>query len=79
MPEKLPQRGEREVEKDPLFSVFLCSEMHESVIWKRSQEPLLGSFFNVQRNLQNPNSFGVVPGIFATFCRALELFGSKIF
>ena len=38
MPEKLPQRGERNVEKDPLFSVFLCSEMHESVILQFSKK-----------------------------------------
>ena len=40
--------------------------------WKRSPEPLLGSFLDVQRYLQNPNS-RVVSGIFATFCRASEL------
>ena len=40
--------------------------------WKRSPEPLLGSFLDVQWNLQNPNS-RVVSGIFATFCRTLKL------
>jgi hypothetical protein len=40
--------------------------------WKRSQEPLLGSFLNVKRYLQNPNS-RAISGIFATFCRASEL------
>ena len=39
--------------------------------WKRSPEPLLGSFLDVQRYLQNPNS-RVVSGIFASFSRALE-------
>ena len=39
--------------------------------WKRSPEPLLGSFLDVQRYLQNPNS-RVVSGIFARFSRALE-------
>ncbi len=39
--------------------------------WKRSPEPLLGSFLDVQRYPQNPNS-QVVSGIFASFSRALE-------
>ncbi len=39
--------------------------------WKRSPEPSLGSFLDVQRYLQNPNS-RVVSGIFASFSRALE-------
>ena len=39
--------------------------------WKRSPEPLLGSFLDVQRYLQNPNS-RVVSGIYASFSRVLE-------
>ncbi len=43
---------------------------------KRSPEPLLGSFLDVQRYLQNPNS-RVVSGIFASFSRAFGQY--KIF
>ena len=42
------------------------------LVLERSPEPLLGSFLDVQRYLQNPNS-QVVSGILATFSRALEL------
>ena len=55
-----------------------CPEMHGFCNFavfvdekSRAPEPLLGSFLDVQRYLQNPNS-RVVSGIFAIFSRALE-------
>ena len=50
---------------------FGCEKFALLLVLERSPEPLLGSFLDVQRYLQNPN-YQVVSGIFASFSRALE-------
>ena len=74
-------RAPERVKRDPhVFVLFLhpkkcltcgAKSLRSFWFWKRSPEPLLGSFLDVQRYLQNPNS-RVVSGIFASFSRALE-------